>query len=66
MSFPKMKAFINPSQVALADDFNKWSESEWENLPEGHDLIILNSDMLFSPALQKFVLAVMYSSKPPN
>lgn len=66
MSHPKMKTFINPSQVAIAEEFNKWSEAEYKDLPEGHTLVILNTEILFSPALQKFVVAVIYASESPD
>lgn len=54
MKQPKLKTFVAPHQVELEGQFNRWSE-EYED-----GLEIMNSTLVYSSALQKYVFSVLY------
>jgi len=66
MSAPKMKTFKDANHEAIEAAFNAWAHEEWETFPEGSTMDVHTTEMLFSPALQKFVFTVVYSTQPPE
>ncbi len=55
MARPKLKSSVDPSHVALDAAFNTWAESL------GMEIDILESHMVYSQALQKYVFSVVYA-----
>ena len=51
----RLKTFVNPSHKALEDEFNNWNESQVVTLT------IINTSMVYSSSLQKFVFSVVYT-----
>lgn len=51
----KLKTFVNPSHVDLEKDFNAWSTAL------AGEIRVVNTTMSYSAALQKYVLALVYS-----
>jgi len=52
----QLKTFVNPNHKVLETDFNLWTDS-LKNRP-----VVVNSTLTYSAALQKFVLAVIYTT----
>ena len=66
MSAPKMKTFKDANHEAIEAQFNAWAHEEWASFPPGSTLNISTTEMLFSPALQKFLFTVVYSVQSPE
>ncbi len=57
MTPPKLKTFVDPSNVDLEKRFDAWSADQQELIN------IIETHLMYSAALQKFVMSVIYHIK---
>jgi hypothetical protein len=57
MSGLRLKTFVEPSHVSLELQFENWAKS----LPDR--VIVVETHLVYSAALQKFVMSVIYDPK---
>ncbi len=55
MTQPRLKTFVDPSHVTLETLFNSWTEEF-----DAGKLHVIKTNLVYSSALQKFVLSVIY------